>query len=111
MVRPHLVDEAPVTRNICEQPPARTAGQTIRNADKLRTPAIDGAEGLRDSARNCVRQNAPIAAQACKIQFMQNGSIGRRNLVAFQSGQPWVGSLAELKPLNFVGDRLTARYG
>ena len=71
MVRRDLVDESSVTRNIGEQHPARTAGQPIRNPDKLLTPAIDRTEVLRDGVREGIRQDAPVAAEACKIQFVQ----------------------------------------
>src|SRR3981081_4469717 len=81
MVRRDLVDEPSVTRNIGEQHPARTAGQSICNPDKFLTPAIDRTEVLRDGAREGIRQNTPVAAEACKVQFVQKCRIARHNLV------------------------------
>ena len=74
MFRRDLVDEPSVTGNIGEQHPARTAGQSIRNPDELLTPAIHRTEVLGDGAREGIRQHASVAAEACKIEFVQKAS-------------------------------------
>src|SRR5258708_26048387 len=108
MVGRDLVERLPVARNIGEQHPARTAGQSIRNPDKLLTPAIDRTEVLRDGAREGVRQDAPVAAETCKIQFVQKCRIERHNLVALQAGKRLAGSIAEIELLDFLAEGVQA---
>src|SRR5665213_460610 len=71
VVRRDLIDESAIAWNIAEQYPARTTGQSIGNSDNFLTQDMDTGEVNPDGTGNPVRQDAPVAAKACKVQFMQ----------------------------------------
>jgi hypothetical protein len=111
VLRRDLIDEPLVARNIGQQHPARAAGQSGRNADELLTPPIHRSKIRCDGAREGVRHDAPVAAEARKVQFVQKRRVERDNFVTLQPGKRRIGSVTEIEALNLLGDGVQAIEG
>jgi hypothetical protein len=104
-----VIDEAAVPRDVAEKHPPGTAGEIAGKRHELAAPAVDRSEVADDRARDRLRDGSAVAAEAGKVELVQQRRIQCRDLVPLETADRVAWRRGQVQSREFLGNRVQAR--
>ncbi|MNV41282.1 hypothetical protein D3C71_1329140 [compost metagenome] len=105
-----LVDECAIARLEHQQHPSRAAAQCLAHGDKLFTPALSAAKAGCQGQQHAGGRGGATAAQAAKVQFVQQHRIAGDQLLALESVDDKAGRGGKVQPRELRPDGVEPRH-